>query len=622
MKWNDAPVATVSGGNLSWNLSGLGTLEKGVTYSVTFTIRPSDAAWAEVAAAGETKTFETNVDASSYVEYKTVQTQTGQGEIESDAKTANFAVPTIVLAAPASVTVKGADSLAGQKTLKGRALSEGEFEFAISAITDGAPLPAQTTVSNGADGKFHFGDIKFTKTGTYLYEVAEKTDKLPAGVSAKTSPKTVEIDVTYEQGALKANVKLPEGGLEFVNEYGAKDATVSLIGTKTIVTATKGLTAPALNDGDYKFTISADTIGAPLPDQTTAFNVNGEFSFGDLTFTKDDLGDEMSKTFKYTVTETEDRSKPGVNIAKPHTIEVTVTDNGGGKLTAAVTKGDLNFVNIYSPAAVDFSVTPSVSVTKQLDGRVLQEDEFTFELVEGDQVVATAKNKADGTVVFGTQNYTEPGTHVYTIREVQGNATGVTYDPETYTVTVNVEDKGEGKLVASTEGASEIVFNNTYAAAPATVDLTATKVLEGAGLTDGQFTFELLNNGDVMDRATNDAEGNVAFRELTLKQAGTYTFTMHEVEGDVEGMTYDNSEYTVKVSVEDDNGQLVASVEGNNPTFTNSYNAPAAKPSEPEQPAKQLPQTGDTNNATLPIVFAVAAVVCIAAGVTVSRKRK
>lgn len=621
--WNEAPTASVVGKKLTWNLGDDNTLEKGVTYSVTFTIRPSAQALADVAAAGVEKTFPTNVNASSYVEYKTVQTQTGQGDIVSDAKTANFAVPTIALAAPASVTVKGADSLAGQKTLKGRALSEGEFEFAISAITDGAPLPAQTTVSNDADGKFHFGDIKFTKTGTYLYEVAEKTDKLPAGVSAKTSPKTVEIDVTYEQGALKANVKLPEGGLKFVNEYGAKDATVSLTGAKTIVAATEGLTAPALNDGDYEFTISADTIGAPLPDQTTAFNVNGEFSFGDLTFTKDDLGDEMSKTFEYTVTETEGRSKPGVNIAKPHTIEVTVTDNGEGKLTAAVTKGDLNFVNIYSPAAVDFSVTPSVSVTKQLDGRVLQEDEFTFELVEGDQVVATAKNKADGTVVFGTQNYTEPGTHVYTIREVQGNATGVTYDPETYTVTVNVEDKGEGQLFASIEGAKEIVFNNTYAAAPATVNLTATKVLEGAGLSDSQFTFELLNNGDVMDRATNDAEGNVAFRELTLKQAGTYTFTMHEVEGDVEGMTYDNSEYTVKVTVADKGeGQLVATVEGNNPTFTNSYTAPAAKPSEPEQPAKQLPQTGDTNNATLPIVFAVAAVVCIAAGVTVSRRRK
>lgn len=623
-EWNGAPAATINGGNLSWDLSGLGTLEKGVTYSVTFTIRPSDAAYAEVAAAGEAKTFETNVDAASYVAYKTVQTQTGQGDIVSDAKTANFDVPTITLAAPAPVTV---ENLAGHKTLHGRALTaDDKFKFTISAITDGAPLPTtETTVFNDANGDFHFGDITFTKTGKYVYKVAEDTSNLPAGVSPVTMSKIVTIDVIYEDGVLKANV---DGDLKFVNNYSTNDGTnttkVTLTGTKTIVTATDGLTAPALNGDDYRFTLAPVTEGAPMPanaaETVVSNDANGNFSFGDITFTKADLGDEMSKTFEYTVTES--GSKPGVANDGAHTVKITVTDDGKGNLTAKP-EGDLNFVNKYSPAAVNFSVTSNVKVRKQLEGRNLMEGEFTFELAEGGKVVATATNAANGDVFFGTQNYTMPGTHVYTIREAQGNAAGVSYDSNTYTVTVNVKDNGEGQLVASTEGASDIVFNNTYTAAPAKVDLTATKVLNGAGLSDGQFTFELLNNGDVMDRATNDAEGNVAFRELTLKQAGTYTFTMREVAGDVEGMTYDNSEYTVKVSVKDDgNGQLEATVEGNGPTFTNSYTAPAAKPNEPEQPAKQLPQTGDTNNATLPIVFAVAAVVCIAAGVTVSRKRK
>lgn len=628
--WNDAPPATINGDkgdNLIWDLSELGTLEKGVTYSVTFTIRPSDEAKAKVAATGKAETFETNVDASSYVEYKTVQTQTGQGPITSDAKTANFDVPTIELAAPASVTVYGDKSLAGHKTLHGRALTaDDKFEFTISAITDGAPLPTtETTVSNDANGDFHFGDITFTKTGKYVYKVAEDTSNLPAGVSPVTMSKIVTIDVIYEDGVLKANV---DGDLKFVNNYSTNDGTnttkVTLTGTKTIVTATDGLTAPALNGGDYQFTLTAKTVGAPMPaNQTEAVvsnDASGDFHFGDLTFTKDDLGDEMSKTFEYTVTES--GSKPGVANDAAHTVKITVTDDGEGNLTAK-TEGDLNFVNTYSAAAVDFSVSQNVSVTKQLEGRDLREGEFTFELVEGDKVVATATNAADGSVVFKAQNYTKPGKHVYTVREALGDVAGVSYDANAYTVTVNVEDHGEGKLVASTEGTSKIVFNNTYAAAPVTVNLTATKVLEGADLSDGQFTFELLNNGDVMDHATNDAKGNVAFRKLTLKQAGTYTFTMHEVAGDVEGMTYDDAEHTIKVSVVDNgNGQLEATVEGNNPTFTNSYAAPAAKPSEPEQPAKQLPQTGDTNNATLPIVFAVAAVVCIVAGVTVSRKRK
>lgn len=631
--WDDAPSATaitINGGNLSWDLSKLGTLEKGVTYSVTFTIRPSKTAKDEVAAAGEAKTFETNVDAASYVQYKTVQTQTGQGGgIESDVKTASFAVPTITLAAPKAVTVDGAKNLAGQKTLKGRALAAGEFSFTISAADGSAAdtqLPAETTVFNEADGSFHFGNIAFAKTGTYLYDVAEDTSALPEGVKPVTQgAERVKVDVTVnEAGELVASVTAPEGGLSFVNEYGTNNATVSLYGHKSI-DAAPGLTAPALNGDDYQFTLTAKTVGAPMPaNQTEAVVSNdaaGDFHFSDITFTKDVLGNEMSKTFEYTVTES--GSKPGVTNAEPHTVKVTVTDDGEGNLTAK-TEGDLNFVNTYSAAAVDFSVSQNVSVTKQLEGRDLREGEFTFELVEGNQVVDTATNAADGSVVFkAQQHYTEPGTHVYTVREVQGDVAGVSYDANTYTVTVNVKDNGEGQLVASTEGASEIVFNNTYAAAPATVNLTATKVLEGADLSDSQFTFELLNNGDVMDRATNDAKGNVAFRELTLKQAGTYTFTMREVAGDVEDMAYDTAEHTIKISVVDKGeGQLEATVEGNNPTFTNSYTAPAAKPSEPEQPAKQLPQTGDTNNATLPIVFAVAAVICIAAGVTVSRKRK
>ena len=626
--WATAPQATITGGAVAWDLSSAGELEKGVTYSMTFTVRPNAAARADVAAKGSEQTYPTNDGSATYVKYKTISKQTGQDDVISAAKTAPYEEPQITLAAPATVTIDGAADLAGHKTLNGRDLAAGEFSFTISAADGSAadtPLPAETTVSNDADGSFHFGDIAFAKTGTYLYDVAEDTSALPAGVKAVTQgAERVEVDVTVnDAGELVASVTPPEGGLKFVNEYGTKDTTVSLHGHKSI-DAAPGLTAPALNGGDYQFTLTAKTVGAPMPvNQTEAVvsnDASGDFHFGDLTFTKDDLGDEMSKTFEYTVTES--GSKPGVANDAAHTVKITVTDDGEGNLTAK-TEGDLNFVNTYSAAAVDFSVSQNVSVTKQLEGRDLREGEFTFELVEGDKVVATATNAADGSVVFKAQNYTKPGKHVYTVREALGDVAGVSYDANAYTVTVNVEDHGEGKLVASTEGTSKIVFNNTYAAAPVTVNLTATKVLNGADLSDGQFTFELLNNGDVMDRATNDAEGNVAFRKLTLKQAGTYTFTMHEVVGDVEGMTYDTAEHTIKISVVDKGeGQLEATVEGNNPTFTNSYAAPATKPSEPEQPAKQLPQTGDTNNATLPIVFAVAAVICIAAGVTVSRKRK
>lgn len=623
--WNDARAATVNGGNLSWDLSGLGTLEKGVTYSVTFTIRPSDAAKAEVAAAGEAKTFETNVDAASYVEYKTVQTQTGQGGIVSDAKTANFDVPTIELAAPAPVTIDGAADLAGHKTLNGRDLAAGEFSFTISTADGSAadtPLPAETTVSNDADGSFHFGDIAFAKTGTYLYDVAEDTSALPAGVKAVTQgAERVEVDVTVnEAGELVASVKAPEGGLSFVNEYGTNDAVVSVNATKAIVA--NGLEAPALNDGDFSFTISADTEGAPLPDETTVTNRGGNVSFGPMTFAKAMLGDEMSKTFDYTISES--GSKPGVINDSAKSFSVTVTDDGQGNLTAEMS-GPVSFANTYAVAPLSYSVSRDVSVKKELAGRDLREGEFSFELLEGDDVVATATNAADGTVAFPELTYDAPGEHSYTVREVVGDAAGVSYDTTAYAVSVKVSDNGDGTLSATASGDTSVTFKNVYEAAPATVTLNAKKVLEGAELADGEFTFRLENGGQLMDEATNDADGNVTFHELTLKQAGTYTFTVSEIAGSEEGVTYDSSQKTVTVTVTDDgNGQLQASVEGNGQTFTNTYVKPAAGDTNADagDADKAIPQTGDTNNAALPIVVAAVAVACIAGGLVASRKRK
>lgn len=625
--WNDAPAATVNGGNLSWDLSGLGTLEKGVTYSVTFTIRPSDAAKAEVAAAGEAKSLETNVDAASYVEYKTVQTQTGQGGIVSDAKTVNFDVPTIELAAPAPVTVDGAADLAGTKKLTGRALAAGEFSFTISAANGSAadtPLPAETTVSNDADGSFHFGDIAFAKTGTYLYDVAEDTSALPAGVKAVTQgAERVEVDVTVnEAGELVASVKAPEGGLSFVNEYGTNDAVVSVNATKAIVATDGRLEAPALNDGDFSFTISADTEGAPLPDETAVTNRGGNVSFGPMTFTKAMLGDKMSKTFDYTISES--GSKSGVTNDSAKSFSVTVTDDGQGSLTAEVS-GPVSFANTYAVAPLSYSVSQDVSVKKELVGRDLREGEFGFELLEGDDVVATATNAADGTVTFPELTYDAPGEHSYTVREVAGDAAGVSYDTTVHAVSVKVSDNGDGTLSATASGDTSVTFKNVYEVAPATVTLNAKKVLEGAELADGEFTFRLENGGQLMDEATNDADGNVTFHELTLKQVGTYTFTVSEIAGGEEGVTYDSSQKTVTVTVTDDgNGQLQASVEGNGQTFTNTYVKPAAGDTNADagDADKAIPQTGDTNNAALPIVVAAVAVACIAGGLVASRKRK
>lgn len=624
--WATAPQATVTAGAVAWDLSSAGELEKGVTYSMTFTVRPNAAARADVAAKGSEQTYPTNDGSATHVEYKTVQKQTGQDDVISAAKTAPYEEPQITLAAPAPVTVDGAADLAGTKTLNGRDLAAGEFSFTISAadgsVTD-TPLPAETTVSNNADGSFHFGDIAFAKTGTYLYDVAEDTFALPAGVKAVTQgAERVEVDVAVnEAGELVASVKAPEGGLSFVNEYGTNDAVVSVNATKAIV-ATDGLEAPALNDGDFSFTISADTEGAPLPEETTVTNRGGNVSFGPMTFTKAMLGDETSKTFDYTISES--GSKPGVTNDSAKSFSVTVTDDGQGNLTAEVS-GPVSFANTYAVAPLSYSVSRDVSVKKELAGRDLHEGEFSFELLEGDDLVATATNAADGTVTFPELTYNAPGEHSYTVREVTGDAAGVSYDTTAYAVSVKVSDNGDGTLSATASGDTSVTFKNVYEAAPATVTLNAKKVLEGAELADGEFTFRLENGGQLMDEATNDADGNVTFHELTLKQAGTYTFTVSEIAGSEEGVTYDSSQKTVTVTVTDDgNGQLQASVEGNGQTFTNTYVKPAAGDTNADagDADKAIPQTGDTNNAALPIVVAAVAVACIAGGLVASHKRK
>lgn len=623
--WATAPQATITGGAVAWDLSSAGELEKGVTYSMTFTVRPNAAARADVAAKGSEQTYPTNDGSATYVEYKTISKQTGQDDVISAAKTAPYEEPQITLAAPAPVTIDGAADLAGHKTLNGRDLAAGEFSFTISTADGSAadtPLPAETTVSNDADGSFHFGDIAFAKTGTYLYDVAEDTSALPAGVKAVTQgAERVEVDVTVnEAGELVASVKAPEGGLSFVNEYGTNDAVVSVNATKAIVA--NGLEAPTLNDGDFSFTISADTEGAPLPDETTVTNRGGNVSFGPMTFAKAMLGDEMSKTFDYTISES--GSKPGITNDSAKSFSVTVTDDGQGNLTAEVS-GPVSFANTYAVAPLSYSVSRDVSVKKELAGRDLREGEFSFELLEGDDVVATATNAADGTVTFPELTYDAPGEHSYTVREVAGDAAGVSYDTTAYAVSVKVSDDGDGTLSATASGDTCVTFKNVYEAAPATVTLNAKKVLEGAELADGEFTFRLENGGQLMDEATNDADGNVTFHELTLKQAGTYTFTVSEIAGSEEGVTYDSSQKTVTVTVTDDgNGQLQASVEGNGQTFTNTYVKPAAGDTNADagDADKAIPQTGDTNSAALPIVVAAVAVACIAGGLVASHKRK
>lgn len=268
---------------------------------------------------------------------------------------------------------------------------------------------------------------------------------------------------------------------------------------------------------------------------------------------------------------------PGVTYDENEiTATVKVTDKAGAK-TAQVTYDRQAFTNTYKAAATSLVV----KANKKLTGATLAADQFTFELVDKatGQVVGTAKNKADGSVEFLALNYDAAGNHTYTIREVNDQKPGYTYDDKTLEVTVAVTDNGQGQLEAKATYASEEGFANTYKAAATSLVVKASKKLAGATLAADQFTFELVDkDGKVVGSAKNKADGSVEFPALSFDAAGDYSFKIREKNEGAAGYTYDASEFDLTVAVTDNGqGQLEAKASYAKPAeFSNSYKAGAA----------------------------------------------
>lgn len=520
-----------------------------------------------------------------------------------------------------SVTVDGAKNFAFKKELSGRDLNAGEFSFTISS-TDG-PLPKQTTVTNDAAGIIAFGNITFDKAGVYHYNISEDTSKLPGGVTAITQgAKQVTVTVTDNgKGQLEAKVDTPKD-VTFKNAYKPADTTIEKIVTTKVVKASQdGVTAPQLKGNDFSFTISSKD--GPLPEQTTVMNdAAGNIAFGAIKFTE-------PGEYHYTITES--GSMAGVtNDSKPKNFTVTVKDNGDGTMTA--TASDIpGFKNTYTVKPTDYSVTTDVSIAKKLEGRALKAGEFNFQLFEGNKVVSKGTNDADGNVTFEPVNYTSAdlGEHAYKVREVAGKAGGVTYDKSEYDVTVSVTDNHKGMLSAKASSDGAIVFKNSYAADPTSVSFSATKVLDGAELKDGQFSFVLKDNeGNELQTVKNAADGTVSFQPVEFAGPGTHDFTISEVNDDQANVTYDDASYQLTVNVADDGeGHLSASVDGQPPVFKNTYTAPA-QPKDDQKPAQKpqkkpiVPKTGDATNVVAPVVILVVAAACIVLGFLAKNKKK
>lgn len=494
------------------------------------------------------------------------------------------------------------DQITVAKSLTGRDLAEGEFSFELLEIMDKEVKPVEI-VTNGADGKVAFNAIKYTEIGQHTYMLREVKGDADGITYDDTTYTIVTTIADNGKGQLVATHELKGAedvkSIEFKNAYTTNAAEASLAGIKNLQVA-GGLT-PADIAGKFTFTVTGEE-GAPMPANASVTNdAKGKVDFGKITFTLDDLnkalGEKPEKrehTFTYTVTESGKVAGVTNDAKLSYKVSFTVTDDGKGKLSVS-RKPDGNaaftFTNTYSVTPVETSVTDQITATKVLTGRELAAGEFSFELVEGDKVVARGTNAADGTITMGAVKYDKPGKHTYTLREVKGGTTskGITYSDAKYTIETTITDNGDGTLGAThalKDDAEAATFKNTYSVTPldAELDFDLNKVISGRDWTDGDefsFTITAPEGAPLPDPATvtvskKDAKDGIAtikFGKIHYAAAGTYKYEIRENAGGTVGMTYDAHVATAEVTVtEDGDGTLTANVtKKENGRFTNTY---------------------------------------------------
>lgn len=515
------------------------------------------------------------------------------------------AVPTFTNSKPTTdVTVEA------MKVLAGKDLTAGAFTFGLYD-------QAGNEVARGTNDQG--GKVKLTVKGLNLgeYDYTLKEEKAGQTVDGVVyDAKEVKVHVKVEQNQddnNKTKVTVTYDGAAtapaFNNTYDAK-GSVTLTATKTIKVADgfDHTTKPA--DGEFTFDLK-DAAGNVIA--TAKNDADGKISFT-REFQLSDLGGAASKDFTYTIVEQPGTEPAMVYDTHPLTYKVTVTDGGTGALNAKAivtsASGSDTFTNTYQPAATGLALGARKSYVKKDDNTpiALKGGEFTFGVYEGNltakqlasaKPVRTAINGANGSVSFDAFSYAKPGTHEYTIVEQKGNLSHVTYDATVHHAVVTVADNA-GTLQASVAydgaDATKPTFTNTYKA-QATVSgaIALTKsvdVHDGSyQMKAGDFAFELVGpDGMVLQTQKNDADGKVAFDKLTFDHAGTFIYTVREVQPTddapgVPGVTYTGKTYTLTYVVADNNdGKLVVEsstakpsegtengVTPNTMTFANSY---------------------------------------------------
>ena len=490
---------------------------------------------------------------------------------------------------PATVDTKASFGLT--KVLEGRAWTDAdEFKFELSATSENdAPMPTSATATVTKDNTaIGFGEITYTEPGTYVYKVSEKNAGTTVdGITYSGNVAEITVTVTpNKKGKLSAAVEVTSGKAKFENTYTTNPVESSV--TSQIAVA-KVLTGRDLTAGEFSFELREVKGGDSELIETVENDAEGNVTFKPIKYTE--IGQHT-----YTLHEVAGDAG-GIDYDNAvYTIVTTIADNGKGELVAThELKGaegvkSIEFKNAYNLTPESFSVTDQITATKVLDGRDLKEGEFSFELVEGNDVVATGKNAADGTITMSPVKYDKAGAHTYTLREVKGGTTskGVTYSDAKFTIETTITDNGDGTLEAKhvLKGDEPAEFKNTYSVTPldAELDFGLSKAVDGRAWTDSDefsFTITAAESTPLPDPATvtvskKDAKDGIAaikFGKIRYTAAGTYKYEIRENAGNAAGMTYDGHVATAEVIVtEDGEGKLLASVtKKENGRFTNTY---------------------------------------------------
>lgn len=458
-----------------------------------------------------------------------------------------------------------------KKELTGRKLQAGEFEFDLKE--NGQILQ---TVKNDADGKVQFKDIEYTKAGTYEYTISEKAGDVP-GVEYEPNLITATVTVKDKGGKLEVTkVTYSKAGEEtkkptFENRYTPGKTFARL-------EVNKVLTGRQLQKDEFEFELKEDGKSDVL--QTAKNDAQGKVRFQVINY-------EKAGEYHYTITEKNNGLTGVAYDSSQVKVTVKVTDDGKGKLSTTVTYdgGKTTFKNTFTPK----EITVPLQVTKALTGRNLQDDEFEFELYDGqNKLLQTVKNKADGTIPFTALKFTKAGLYNYLIKEKDGKVPGVDYDKQPIKVTIRVQQEEDGQLVVNIvylgfdeSGKNKISkqsFTNKYTAKGTDATFSVTKKLTGRALKDGEFSFELKEDGkaDVLQTKKNDKAGKVQFDAIKYQTVGTHKYTITEKNTGLGGVTYDTKTIKVTVEVTDNGkGQLVSKVtyENNDQTFNNTYSS-------------------------------------------------